>query len=201
MITKYIKKSAHRIELENHLNEWLPKLSGTVLDVGSKNRRYDHLLQNKPIAIDSIADSENDIIKGDINNLRFPNEYFDSIMCIEVLEYIKSPRRALSEMYRVLKSGGSIVTSIPFVYKDHGDRMRFTKRYVRELFGSFSNVNVLHIGNAYSVVLDIVRGKIKHIRFVPARYVLYPLYLFLVLFLQRRTHPDYYSGLLIIAHK
>lgn len=49
----------------------------------------------------------------DIHNLPFGNNTFDCIVCTEVLEHTLSPFRALNEMHRVLRPGGSLVISVP----------------------------------------------------------------------------------------
>ena len=49
---------------------------------------------------------------GDAENLKYDDGYFDTVICTEVLEHLLNPRKALREMYRVLKTGGlSIVTT------------------------------------------------------------------------------------------
>jgi len=45
-------------------------------------------------------------IKTDITALCFPDECFDAIICNHVLEHVADDRKALSELYRVLKFGG-----------------------------------------------------------------------------------------------
>lgn len=56
---------------------------------------------------------------GDVHALPFKNETFDTIICMEVLEHVKDPRKVLSEIKRVLtKNGMAIIEmdsgSIPF---------------------------------------------------------------------------------------
>ncbi len=50
---------------------------------------------------------------GDICNLRFPNDYFDKIICTEVLEHITDHKKATSELYRVLKPSGKLAVTVP----------------------------------------------------------------------------------------
>src|SRR3972149_1646928 len=99
----YNRKSLHRNQLEEYVVQFAPGLEGTILDIGSKNRRYDYLLKNKPVAIDIIENKEKEVKYDDVNNLSFENESFDSIICLEVFEYILTPQKAISEIYRVLK--------------------------------------------------------------------------------------------------
>lgn len=45
--------------------------------------------------------------------LNFPNDYFDHIISISVLQAVAQPNFILSELYRVLKLRGTIVLSLP----------------------------------------------------------------------------------------
>jgi ubiquinone/menaquinone biosynthesis C-methylase UbiE len=49
----------------------------------------------------------------DIHNIPFDDDTFDCIVCAEVLEHTLSPFKALNEMHRVLRPGGSLVISVP----------------------------------------------------------------------------------------
>lgn len=44
----------------------------------------------------------------DITDIRFPDNHFDFIICSHVLGHVPNERKALHELYRVLKSGGSL---------------------------------------------------------------------------------------------
>lgn len=46
-------------------------------------------------------------------NLDLPNEYFDVIICADVLEHLRDPWSALKKLKNYLKNGGIIVASIP----------------------------------------------------------------------------------------
>lgn len=50
---------------------------------------------------------------GDLCALQFKDESFDLILCNHVLEHIKDEKRALSEIYRVLKPGGTAILMVP----------------------------------------------------------------------------------------
>jgi ubiquinone/menaquinone biosynthesis C-methylase UbiE len=52
---------------------------------------------------------------GDAMNLPFENGYFDRVVCISVLEFVKDLDKAFSEMARVLKDGGDAVIGFPVV--------------------------------------------------------------------------------------
>jgi ubiquinone/menaquinone biosynthesis C-methylase UbiE len=70
----------------------------------------------------------------DIERIPFPDNYFDGIVCLGVMEYLGSDEPALREMRRVLKPGGHAVITTPssicpFFYMDRGlIRFRFAVR-------------------------------------------------------------------------
>ena len=51
--------------------------------------------------------------------LPFPNESFDCVLCIEVLEHLQKAERAINEIARVLKSGGRCVLATPDYNRKH----------------------------------------------------------------------------------
>jgi|GEM_PF-4424701 len=50
-----------------------------------------------------------------VETLNFADEFFDKVVCIETLEHVLNPQRALSEFYRVLKKGGRLVLTYPTI--------------------------------------------------------------------------------------
>ncbi len=54
-----------------------------------------------------------DIIS-DITSIPAPDSSFDAIMCIEVLEHLPDPIKAIQEFYRLLKPNGHLLITAPF---------------------------------------------------------------------------------------
>ncbi len=52
-------------------------------------------------------------VKADICNLPFPDNSFDVILCNHVLEHIKDDKKAMSELYRILKPNGWAILQVP----------------------------------------------------------------------------------------
>jgi ubiquinone/menaquinone biosynthesis C-methylase UbiE len=50
----------------------------------------------------------------DIIDIPVGNESFDHILCVEVLEHIPYPIKAIKEFNRILKNGGSLILTAPF---------------------------------------------------------------------------------------
>lgn len=50
---------------------------------------------------------------GSILEMPYANEFFDAIISVSTLEHIKDLDKAMSEMFRVLKTGGEMILSFP----------------------------------------------------------------------------------------
>jgi SAM-dependent methyltransferase len=51
----------------------------------------------------------------DITNMPFANEQFDFFICSHVLEHVNSDDKAMSELYRILKTGGCGILMAPVI--------------------------------------------------------------------------------------
>ncbi len=51
--------------------------------------------------------------QGNLTNLRFGNNVFSTTICIDVIEHIKDPGKALKETVRVIKADGVLIISTP----------------------------------------------------------------------------------------
>ncbi len=49
----------------------------------------------------------------DITSLPFKDEYFDLVICSEVMEHIPDEQKAISELLRILKPGNNLVITVP----------------------------------------------------------------------------------------
>ncbi len=112
--------------LYQHVQQLSPYISGKTLDVGCGQKPYRSIFKNATeyIGMD-IEQSGHDHSNEDIDvfydgkTFPFGNETFDSIVCNEVLEHVFNPSEFLSEMHRVLKKGGKVLLTVPFVWDEH----------------------------------------------------------------------------------
>jgi len=75
-------------------------------------------------------------VVADITKLPFRDNSIDAAVCESVLEHVKNPCVILQEIKRVLKSGGLIYMSVPFVASFHSspeDYYRWSKEGLKEL--------------------------------------------------------------------
>lgn len=107
---------------------------GRVLNAGSGLREFQ--FGESMVNID-IAWRKKPHIAGDLHALPFLDASFDSILNIAVLEHVPRSWNCVKEFLRVLKPGGIVICSVPFlqpVHDDPGDYIRFTEQGLRQLF-------------------------------------------------------------------
>ena len=74
------------------------------------------------------------------NDSTIAAQRFDVVVCTEVLEHVRQPFNAVSEIHRMLKPGGLALVTTPFNFRIHGplpDLWRFSEHGLRELFSRF----------------------------------------------------------------
>ena len=90
-------------------------------------------------------------IKMDIQKIKFPDNYFDGIICNHVLEHIVDDRKAMAELLRVLMPGGWAILQVPF------------SPLLKNTFEDFSVVDADE--------REMVFGQSDHVRIYGADYV------------------------------
>jgi SAM-dependent methyltransferase len=106
-----------------------------------------------------------DIIS-DICAIPAPDNSFDAILCTEVLEHVPHPEAALRELVRLLKPGGNLILTAPFISFTHFAPYHFCtgfSRYFYEHHLSINGVDIIEItpnGGFFDVVAqEVLRTK------------------------------------------
>lgn len=84
-----------------------------------------------------------------LHDLDLPDGSVGSIITLDTLEHVEFPRKALSEMFRVLKPGGLLVMTSVFEFPIHGypdDYWRFTPNAFKSLLREFTVSKVYSFG-------------------------------------------------------
>jgi SAM-dependent methyltransferase len=74
----------------------------------------------------------------DLHALPIEDATFDFVLCTEVLEHVAEPTRVLAELARILRPGGGLLLTVPFVFELHEephDHYRYTSHALRRLLG------------------------------------------------------------------
>lgn len=110
---------------------------GRVLDVGCADRWIESQLSegceyiglDYPATGKELYDARPSVF-ADASRLPFLDESMDTIVMLEVLEHLRSPNEAMREIARVLRPGGRLLLSMPFLYPIHDapyDYQRLTR--------------------------------------------------------------------------
>lgn len=99
----------------------------------------------------------------DIEDIPEDDASFDAIMCVEVLEHLPAPLKALGEFSRLLKTGGILIVTAPFCSLTHfapfhfhsGFNSYFYERHLPEL--GFEIAELVPNGNFFEYVAQEVR--------------------------------------------
>jgi SAM-dependent methyltransferase len=141
-----------RKELLNFISKNASEIKGNVLDIGCGEKPYEKLFNATSymgIDIESTkeyhASSKVDVFYNGLD-LPFESNTFDTIVCFEVLEHVFEPERIVKEMFRVLKPGGKIMLTTPFIWNEHEipyDFGRYTYFGLNHLFAK-NGFKVIH---------------------------------------------------------
>ncbi len=107
---------------------------GRMLDIGCRTRRYEPIFSNVVESyvgldwpqIDSRAYPD---VMGDAMKIPFANSSFDVVLATELMEHQPPPHLFLAEVSRVLREGGALILSVPFLeplHEEPRDFYRFT---------------------------------------------------------------------------
>jgi SAM-dependent methyltransferase len=158
-------RSNHRVRLTRDLTPIIGQLKGVVLDIGGGREapldaawpatayrcRLDAFPHIKPHVV------------GDAMTLPIRPASVDGVLMSEVLEHLPSPTDALAEARRVLRPGGLICGSVPFLFAIHGDPQdywRYTDSTLRSLLAAaeFKDIIVIPHGNRFTVAWTLLCG-------------------------------------------
>jgi SAM-dependent methyltransferase len=159
--------SVNRLTLDRELRVQFQRLKpGIVLDVGAKAAPYEQYVPARRYLRLDVNPSRPADIHCDLHELQWEADYFDTVLCLEVLEHLYDPQRAIDRIFHVLKPGGVCILSTRFLYRYHPDpedHYRFTWDSLRHLFRQYRHVEVYHHGNRLQVIWEMINagGRIR----------------------------------------
>jgi len=133
-------------------------LKGRVLDIGCGAKPYKKYLaaSTEYIGMDESKEVVPDIL-GKSDKIPFADEYFDSILCTELLEHLAEPQDTIKEIKRVLKKGGYLYLTVPqewCLHYEPQDYFCFTKYGIKYLLekNGLEVICAERIGGIFSLV-------------------------------------------------
>lgn len=202
------------LSIRSFLESNLSIMKGVVLDIGCGKKKYQNLILSAPdvsqykgmdleagkFVYDSLAD-----IYWDGITMPLENNSVDTAILTEVIEHCLDPKIVTKESYRVLKPGGSILFSTPFIYHLHGmphDYSRPASNGLLELFKSagFSKVEIyagagLDASLGQTIAIWISQRPMNKMIKKILRYIFVPIFLFL-LYIDKKKVQDLKDGAL-----
>ncbi len=111
-----------RVVHDQSVQPLLPELKGLVLELGAGIHDYSVFATScdEYIRSDFYGDNATNRIAIDATNINFPDNKFDSIVCMSALEHIEDFEKVLSEINRILKPGGKLLLNVPWLFPFHG---------------------------------------------------------------------------------
>ena len=131
--------------LKNKKGDWFSK-NLKVLHIAPEGNLQKVLMAKSNIDyLSADLNSSLATVKMDITNIQYQNNSFDVIICNHVLEHIPDDRKAMAELYRVLKPGGWAILQVPIslsLNQTYEDPMVTSPEEREKVFGQSDHVRI-----------------------------------------------------------
>lgn len=177
-----LNRKIGRVRLQAFLRRYQSSLR--TLDIGCGDSYYKNLFPNR-VAFDIDPERKPDVI-GDVHQLPFPNETFDIVVCIEVLEHLHTPSLALAEIQRVLRKNGLLLLTTRFIYPLHDtphDYFRFTRYGLHHLLQGWRMVELEEETRSLEAIAVLLQRCLYQMKFKANIFVKGILFILMHLFL------------------
>lgn len=151
----------HFSEILQKVKFYAPKIGGRVLDVGAGKSPYRIFFRNAKeyLRLDNHDYPGIDFVADITKKIPLKSSSIDNVLCFQVLEHVKEPKKAIDEIYRVLKNGGNCLLTTHMAAPLHGkphDYYRFTGYALRELFRDFKYAEIKPNGGAVLSIFQLI---------------------------------------------
>jgi len=118
--------------LMRELRPFFIQLKGEVLDVGCGRKPYRAYLQASGyVGLDVDTSVTRKLATADVfydgKTFPFHDASFDGVLCSQVFEHVFTPTEFLGEIHRVLRPGGVLLLTVPFVWDEHEQPYDFAR--------------------------------------------------------------------------
>lgn len=100
---------------------------------------------------------------GDIFNV--PKEEYDGIICTEVIEHVKNPAEFISQLYNIVKPGGSVIISTPIRHtKVPMDEEHIEEWFSEDFQALFENYKACSFHKSHPIIVTDLYQASKYLR-------------------------------------
>ena len=193
----FLNKSILRIFQLSKISK--KKLNGDCIEFGADYRLEKNfvkpLSKNYKITYSNISPSKKQLLKIDLEkNLKHKIKY-DKVIIFNVLEHVSNYKKALKNLFLLLKKNGEIIGSTPFLYQIHGapkDFTRFTRQHLEKILkeNNFKNIHVEELGTGpFLACISLLRGYVKYIPIIYQFIIIIAVFFDKILSLFMKTNP------------
>ena len=175
----YKGKTIARILFNLEIKKYVKNIGGVVIDLGGgKSPSYERFWRIKPeklIKVDINEKKEPDIV-ADLNKpLPFSDNLADTVFLFNVVYILESPQKTLQEINRILKPGGRLFMTSPFIFneaKEPSDYWRFTSEGLEKLLkeSGFKEFLIIPVGERFSAATYLIS---PFLLFWPVKFIFY----------------------------
>jgi hypothetical protein len=101
-----------------------PFQSLQIAEINTAGQLHKYLAAIPGLTLSSYGSTDPAIPSEDLTNLSYANESYDLVVTSETLEHVPDYRRALGEIYRILRPGGAHIFTVPIVIDQSQTRRR-----------------------------------------------------------------------------
>lgn len=168
-VTVDLSKALSRKNLYEFLDAQYSQIprGSIVLNVGSGGKISDLLhayaIRNdfRVLSMDIDPARGPDLV-GDISNAPCPCASVDVVVLSEVLEHVQVPQAAIQNIHRLLKPGGRLILTVPFLFPIHDqphDYYRYTRFGLEYLLQAFQAVEVRE-RNSWAEAINVLAPRL-----------------------------------------
>jgi SAM-dependent methyltransferase len=194
--------------------------TGKTIDIGCGTKPYRDLFHVSDYVGIEVADSYQKFkshadVFYDGTIFPFQSGFFDHAISFQVLEHVVDANLFISEVSRLLRSDGTLLLSVPFIWEEHevpNDRLRYTSYGICELLEKHGfkvlKIKKLCVGmealiqKATSIITASVANKPKLVKYVTQLMVVAPIHIvFYILIMILPKYNRIYLDNMVLAVK
>ena len=216
-----LSTSYRRRLLDRDLREASASLRGVVLDLGGewRSRRGTFRPPQRADLLWLCLNLDSGVapdIVADVEAVPCRDACADAVVCTELLEHVLRPGQVLHECARLLKPGGRLILSMPFLVRVHPDPDDYQRFTASKLIDMVTNADLVvdkvrPQGLYFTVLADMLKVLVRELRPRLLRWAVGALALPVfagMIWLEERTAlaasaliSSYTTGFFVLAHK